>query len=397
MPPEGPGLLCVVNFPANTGFAWDFIEGLYAAVAREAELLGWRTFVAYPRIDQLPRTLEGSPAIPVTLSLELGGVGNAVRLWRFLRTNRIATIYLTDRPARSAVHLLMRLAGVRHIVVHDHTSGHRTIPTGIRRFTKRLLRAVPGLEADSVLAVSDYVARRQVEVGLMPPARVVRIWNGIPLPAAPADGIPQPRASLGLPPNRSIIACCCRAAPEKGVHHLLRAFAMVRQAATGEPPLLVYVGDGPEFERLRSLAVQLGIADDTRFVGYSREVARYLQASDIVAVPSVWQDALPLGVLEAMAVGRPVVASSVGGIPEMCRDEVEGLLVEPAAEKELAQAITRLLQSPSTRSEMGQRGRERVAEFFTPGGQVAAIVARLGMRSSGQASAVMRPPPSSRR
>ena len=142
MPPDGPGLLCVVNFPANTGFAWNFIEGLYAAVAREGQALGWRTFVAYPSIDQPPGTLEGSPAVPVTLTLDPDGVGDAIRLWRFLRANRITTVYLTDRPVRSSVHLLMRLAGVRHIVVHDHTSGHRTVPTGVRRFIKRLLRAV---------------------------------------------------------------------------------------------------------------------------------------------------------------------------------------------------------------------------------------------------------------
>ena len=396
MPPDGPGLLCVVNFPANTGFAWDFIEGLYAAVAREGQALGWRTFVAYPSIDQPPGTLEGSPAVPVTLTLDLDGVGDAIRLWRFLRANRITTVYLTDRPVRSPVHLLMRLAGVRHIVVHDHTSGHRTVPTGIRRFIKRLLREVPGVEADRVLTVSDYVARRQVEVGLMPPARVTRVWNGVPLPAAPATGVADQRRSLDLPADRPIIACCCRAAPEKGVHHLMRAFATARRAESGGRPLLVYVGDGPELDRLRNLAAELDIDDDTLFVGYSREVARYLQASDIVAVPSVWQDALPLGVLEAMAVGKPVVATRVGGIPEMCRDGVEGLLVEPAAEVELGQALIRLLDSPSMRSAMGQRGRQRVADCFTPEGQVAAIVENLGLRDADQVAGAAPRPASSR-
>ncbi len=397
MPPDGPGLLCVVNFPANTGFAWNFIEGLYAAVAREGQALGWRTFVAYPSIDQPPGTLEGSPAVPMTLTLDLAGVGDAIRLWRCLRANRITTVYLTDRPVRSPVHLLMRLAGVRHIVVHDHTSGHRTVPTGVRRFIKRLLRAVPGIEADRVLTVSDYVARRQVEVGLMPPARVTRVWNGVPLPAVPAAGVADLRRSLDLPADRSIIACCCRAAPEKGVRHLLRAFATARRAESGGRPLLVYVGDGPELVKLRALATELGISGDTRFVGYSREVARYLQASDIVAVPSVWQDALPLGVLEAMAVGKPVVATRVGGIPEMCRDGVEGLLVEPAAEAELGLALSRLLDSPSMRSAMGQRGRQRVADCFTPEAQVAAIAEHLGLRNADQVAGAAPRPASSRR
>jgi glycosyltransferase involved in cell wall biosynthesis len=226
---------------------------------------------------------------------------------------------------------------------------------------------------------------------------VTRVWNGVPLPAAPDAGVADQRRSLDLPADRPIIACCCRAAPEKGVHHLLRAFATARCTESGARPLLVYVGDGPEMLKLRALATELGVSRDTRFVGYSREVARYLQASDIVAVPSVWQDALPLGVLEAMAVGKPVVATRVGGIPEMCRDGVEGLLVQPAAVEELAHAITRLLESPSMRSAMGQRGRQRVAEFFSPVKQVAAIVEHLGLRDADQVAGAAPRPTSSRR
>ncbi len=379
MAPDGPGLLCVVNFPANTGFAWNFIEGLYAAVAREGRTLGWRTFVAYPRIDQPPRTLENSPAVPLALTLEVGGIRDAIRLWRFLRSQRIATAYLTDWPVRSPVYVLMRLAGVRRIVVHDHTSGERSAPRGLRRLAKRIQRLVPGLEADCVLAVSDYVARRQVEVGLVPPARVARVWNGIALPVLREVG--EVRRELGLPADRPIITCCCRAAPEKGVHHLLRAFAgMQRPPRSQGAALLVYVGDGPELGALRELAAALGIAEDVRFIGYSSNVADFLRAADIVAVPSVWQDALPLGVLEGMAVGRPVVATRVGGIPEMCRDEEEGVLVEPAADVELARALTRLVGSPGLRTAMGEHGRERVAAHFTPEAQVAAVVRHLGLR-----------------
>ena len=379
MPPEGPGLLCVVNFPANTGFAWNFIEGLYAGVARKGQELGWRTFVAYPQVDSAPRTLESSPAVTVVLTLDPGSPGDLARLWRFLRAERIRTVYLTDRRVRSWVHLLLRAAGIRRIVVHDHTSGDRTPPRGLKRLAKRLQRLVPGLEADRVLAVSDYVARRQVEVGLVPPALVTRVWNGIPAPAL--REVADVRRELDLPADRPIIACCCRAAPEKGVHHLLRAFAgMQRDPDSQRAALLVYVGDGPELGTLRDLATSLGIAADVRFTGYSNDVAGYLRAADVVVVPSVWQDALPLGVLEAMAVGRPVVATRVGGIPEMCRDGEEGLLVAPGAEEELGRALTTLLGSPSLRAVMGERGRRRVATIFSPEAQLDAIVEQLDLR-----------------
>lgn len=382
MPPDGPGLLCVVNFPANTGFAWNFIEGLYARLAREGHGLGWRTLVAYPRIDAPPRTLQGSPAIPVVLTLDPGAVTDVARLWRFLRAERIRTVYLTDRRVRSWIHLIMRAAGVRRIVVHDHTSGERTPPRGLKRLAKRIQRLVPGLEADRVLAVSDYVARRQVEVGVVPPAHVTRVWNGIPTPVL--RDVTEVRRELGLPVDRSIIACCCRAAREKGVHHLLRALAAMKGASGSEGgALLVYVGDGPELSALRQLAGDLGIAADVRFVGYSNDAASYLRAADVVAVPSVWQDALPLGVLEAMALRRPVVATRVGGIPEMCRDGQEGLLVDPGAEVELGRALTTLLASPSLRAAMGERGRQRVAALFSPEAQLAAIVEQLELRRPG--------------
>jgi hypothetical protein len=208
VPPDDPGLLCVVNFPAaETGlFAWHYIERLYARVASEGGALGWRTFVAYPRIDVPPRTLEDCPAIPVTLTVSPAGVPDLVRLWRFLRTERIRNVYLADRPVRSWTYVLMRMAGVRRIVVHDHTSGARTPPAGLRRLAKRAFRLMPGIEADQVLAVSDYVARRQVEIGLVPAARVTRVWNGIRIPAqGPLDKAGL-RAALHLPPDRPIIA-----------------------------------------------------------------------------------------------------------------------------------------------------------------------------------------------
>lgn len=385
MPPDRPGLLCVVNFPANTGFAWKFIEGLYARVAQKGQELGWRTFVAYPRVDSPPRTLEGSPAIPVVLTRDAGSAGDLVRLWRFVRAERIRTVYLTDRPVRSWVHLLLRAGGVRRIVVHDHTSGERTPPRGLKRFAKRMQRLVPGLEADRVLTVSDYVARRQVEVGLVPPGHVTRVWNGIAAPVL--RDVADVRQELGLPADRPIIVCCCRAAPEKGVQHLLRAFAGMQRTPGPQAALLVHVGDGPELDALRELATSLGIAADVRFTGYSNDVAGYLRAADVVAVPSVWQDALPLGVLEAMAAGRPVVATRVGGIPEMCRDGEEGLLVAPGAEDELGRALAELLGLPALRAAMGERGRQRVAAVFSPEAQLDAIVEQLDLRRTGPPAA----------
>jgi glycosyltransferase involved in cell wall biosynthesis len=379
---DAGALLCVVHFPANTGFAWDFIEGIYARLAIRAERRGVATYVAYPRIDAPPRTLAGSPARAVVLQVAARTPAALARLLAFVRRHRVRTVYLTDRPTRDWSYILMRLAGVRRIVVHDHTSGERTAATGLRRLLKRLHRAIPGIEADRVLAVSDFVAARQVDVTLTPPAKVRRVWNGIPVPEAVPDRH-EARRRLGLPLDRPIIACCCRATPEKGVDRLISAMARLAiRHGDGRKPLLVYAGDGPALASLRVQVEQEGLGDVCLLVGYSRDVRGYLAAADVVAVPSVWQDALPLSVLEAMSLGRPLVATRVGGIPEMCRDGVDGLLVPPGDDAALAEALARLLGDAELRARLGTEGRNRVRGVFAPETQLDAIAAELGLAAA---------------
>lgn len=372
-------LLCSVSFPANTGYAWIFIEGLYASMARRLATDGVRTFVAYPAIPRAPDTLAGSPAQAVELDLSLRSVATTLAAFRFLRRHRVDVLYLTDRPSRSLANWWFRLAGVRYIIVHDHTSGARAVPRGVRRMAKWLLARVPGLAADMVITVSDYVAERQREVNVLPAHKVHRVWNGIPLP--PTADHESVHAALGIAAGRPLLVCCGRAAADKGIDHLMRAFAMVVDGRTPRPAL-VYVGDGPQMPELVALRESLPCRDDIHFVGRRSDVPRFLAAAAVCVVPSVWQDALPLAVIEPMAHSRPVIATRVGGIPEMLRDEQEGLLVPPADAPALARALRMLLDDPARAAEYGARGRVRVATHFSPEVQVDALVAfvRRGLR-----------------
>ena len=368
-------LLCVCNYPSNTGYAWDFIEGLYAEIARRLATRGIRTLVAYPKIVDPPRTLAGSPAVAVELDATLHSERSIRETFNFCRHENVKVFYLTDQPARSMGYGLVRIAGVRRVVVHDHASGARSIPTGVRRTIKGALSRLPLVVADVVVAVSDYVARRQVETGLIPARRVVRVWNGIPVPPLPPDGERPLHAALDVDPARPVILCACRCAPEKGVPVLLKAFArlMAVHAGTGPRPLLVYMGEGPQFEEVRRTREGLAAKADILLTGYRRDAGALTVGADICAMPSLWQDALPLAVMQPMALGRPVVASAVGGIPEMIVDGETGLLVPPNDEAALAAALASLLADPARRERFGREGRARVARLFTPAAQIDAL------------------------
>jgi glycosyltransferase involved in cell wall biosynthesis len=372
-----PGaILFVANFPANTGYAWDFIEGLYAGVATRLAPYGVRAFVAYPKIARPPQPLRGTAAQPILLDARLESVASLRQTVAFVRRERVNVLYLTDRPARSFYYPVLRAAGVRAIVVHDHTSGAGTIPRGIKRLTKWTLARVPGLVADQVIGVSDFVARRQREVGMIPAQRVTRVWNSVAVPTPPAsrsdDVTRAARRALDLDANAPIVACTCRATPEKGVDHLLRAFDRLPSHSDRPAPILVYAGDGPAFAGLRALRDSLPplSRDRIRLLGYRADREVLLDAADVCVVPSVWEEAFGLAALEAMARGKPVVATAVGGIPEIVRHGVTGLLVPPADERRLADAIAALLVDGAAAARMGSNARDDVAERFTPATQL---------------------------
>jgi glycosyltransferase involved in cell wall biosynthesis len=372
MPTRNSTLLCVCNYPANTGYAWDFIESLYAGIATRLAPLGVRTLVAYPRIDEPPKPLSGSPAQAVELDATLRTAGSIRATVAFVRREGIKAVYFTDHAVRSTAYLRLRRAGVRRVIVHDHSSGERSPAKGPRAFVKWLLARIPGILADDIIAVSDYVARRHTVTGMIPVSRVVRVWNGMTVPP-PGDVSSKPlHQAFGVEPGRPIVACACRAAPEKGVPVLLQAFDLVvrRRPRSSPRPLLVFMGDGPDMARIRSTHEHLEARADIVLAGYRADALTLLPGATICAMPSVWQDALPLAVMQPMALGLPVIASRVGGIPEMIIDEETGLLVPPSNPEALAAALERLLDDPQYASRLGRAARDRISTLFTLSGQL---------------------------
>lgn len=368
-------VLFVANYPANVGYAWTHIERLFAQVADRLATLGVRTLVAYPAITETPATLDDSSATPIEHPVHLDDRRSVRATASLIRRENVQVLYLTDRPAWHQAYPHLRLAGVRSLVVHDRTSGVRTIPRGVRRMAKSLLVRVPWLVADTVVAVSEYVRQRTLEVGLLPRHRVVTVYNGFPV--VRRDGVPMLATShraLGIDRSRRIVACTCRASREKGVQHLLRAFdVLAREFPHNRRPALVYLGDGPFYPELARIRDGLASRDDILLGGHRSAVMELLRDASLFVVPSVWQDAFPNAVLEPMAWGKPVIASRVGGIPEMIVDGETGLLVPTGDENTLAQAMAALLRDPERAENLGGAARRRVETNFAPETQVQKI------------------------
>jgi glycosyltransferase involved in cell wall biosynthesis len=167
---------------------------------------------------------------------------------------------------------------------------------------------------------------------------------------------------LGARPDAVIVGTVARLDPVKDLHTLIDA--VVRAAAIVPALQLVIVGDGPEEESLKQAARERGAGDHIRFFGYSSQVRALLPGIDIYANSSI-SEGVSLTILEAMAAALPVVATHVGGTPEVVIEGTTGRMVRARAPGEMAVALTELASSPESRRALGQAGRARVESAFT--------------------------------
>ncbi len=171
------------------------------------------------------------------------------------------------------------------------------------------------------------------------------------------------RQKLGIAPDSLVVGLMGRLSPEKGHDLFLHALATARTQGAHLHALLV--GGGQEKENLQHLVKKLHLEDFCTFTGHVQDTANYYQAMDIQVMPST-TEGMPNAALEGMYMGLPLIATSVGGIPEVVIHEETGILFPSGDAKALERALLRLAHNPETRERMGNAGKARVEEQFNP-------------------------------
>lgn len=208
--------------------------------------------------------------------------------------------------------------------------------------------------AGRVVAVSQDLADYLRDVVRVPDSKLAVILNGVDL-----DRFPAGKRASNRPLRIGVVA---RLAPVKDLVTLLFAIeAVVRRRPEVE---LQVVGDGPERQRLEMLTDLLGIRPQVRFLGFRRDIPQVMAALDIFVLSSL-SEGTSMTILEAMAAGKPVVATRVGGTPALVDDGVSGLLVAPGAPSELAAALLRLVEDAELRRRLGEAGRAAVSRNYS--------------------------------
>ncbi|HET8575944.1 MAG TPA: glycosyltransferase [Methylomirabilota bacterium] len=320
------------------------------------------------RMDHLVLTPAGdgplrprfAPGVDVIALAERPGSPklNALRMARIFRAWRPDIVHTRNWTCIDAV-LGARLAGVP-LVVHGEHGREAGDPEGRNRFRRRVRRALAPLITEFV-AVSRDLARWLVEEVGVPAAKVTQIYNGVDTETFSTVGRDEARRALGIPDGTVVIGTVGRLDPVKDHTALLEA---VHRMAPDRQVLLVIVGDGPRRSELEQIGRTLALDGRLRLLGERPDVAPILKSLDIFTLPSLGEG-ISNALLEAMASGLPVVATRVGGNPELVEDGVTGMLVSPRSAEALAAAFDRYLSEPGLIRLHGKAGRERVLRDFS--------------------------------
>jgi glycosyltransferase involved in cell wall biosynthesis len=245
-----------------------------------------------------------------------------------------------------------------------------------RGWTRWLYRAIERwlghLATDALICVSPWELSLARQHAIVPPQRLVLVENVIDASRfAPRVDPAEAKSRFGLDPARIVVGSIGRLSWQKGPDYFVRAARLVIEA--GWECQFVLVGEGELEGRLRGLVTEYRLGDHVVLAGYQEDIPQVLAALDIFVLSSLYEG-LPYTLMEAMAAGRPVVATRGGPNGDLVRDGENGLLVPPRDARALADALIRLLSAPDERKRLGERALAAAQARPTPEGRVRQVV-----------------------
>ena len=306
----------------------------------------------FPEVGTVARKL-GTTVIPIELANKFD--------WRSIKkvihSYDIDIIHCHGYKPSLLAYFAERFSGER-IIITCHLWTNETLRLKVYSFVESLIMR----KANRVVAVSDAIKHDIVKMGVKE-SKIEIIFNGIDLqkwqPAVDFDSCDF-KMQLGLKGDSVILGLFGRLSHQKGHEYLFQALSRIKTQKIE----LICVGDGYLKPELLQKAERLGISDKVHFLGFRKDVKKLLQITDIFVMPSL-DEGLPMALLEAMAVGKAVVATPVGAIPTVINDGHDGILVSPQSVAELTRVIVQLLSDKSKMKILGRNAQDKVMQKFS--------------------------------
>ncbi|HHU64232.1 MAG TPA: glycosyltransferase family 4 protein [Clostridiales bacterium] len=289
-------------------------------------------------------------------------IGNMVKLYRFIYDNNIEIVHSHGFKA-SVMGCLMPKRSTKIIVtIHNFIDGKTS---GVfHRFALNMGTRIIAKNVDLFIAVSKALARAVSSTGkTIAGSRIRVIYNGIDAASfRPVHHTDFYKKSFGYDKDNLLIGSVCRLVKGKGLDYLIESIALLKHR--GIDVKLLIAGEGPYKGALIDRCKYLKLWNNVRFYGYINNITDFYNALDIFVLPTL-AEGLGLSILEAMAAGKPVIATRVGGVPEIVTNLQNGILVRPGDAGAIADAIMYYVHNPRERVVHGMQGQNTVRNRFT--------------------------------
>ena len=337
---------------------------VFDTVSHLAAREGMELYVAAPRQSPWSRELAdlknvGRVDVDFSSKADLRSV---LRLSRVMRKVGFDIVHVHGARAGWLVRLAAWLVGyprvvwTMHLLIKDHISRQ---PSWSKRFYSAIERFLNRRTA-SIIAVSENLRQGLLASdSALEPSKVVSIPNGIAPPKTPRPS--SFRNNLGIGASSTVCVAVGKLQREKGHDVLIRALAAIPE---GRRPHAAIAGTGMLRDELDSLASSLGVRDFVHLLGFQDNVLGILDAADIFVMPSRYEG-FPIALLEAMALGKPIIATAVNGIPEAIENAYNGLLVPSEDDKALAAALLQFIEDPARAARLGAEAKRTFEARYT--------------------------------
>lgn len=333
----------VANWESNVGYAWWLMENFWTTIAAHFEKQGVASHLIYPKITVLPVAIESSNIEVEECDFRDRSFNNIKKIRGLIKSKNIKYIYLSDSPSYSLFYLLLKLWGVKKIVVHDHTPGERTVPAPWLRLAKSLIQRIPVYTADHYIAVTDFVYRRFIDVSCIPAEKCSVAANGIrPLDLSSAD-LKYTYKMFSIPEDRKIIITTGRASFYKGIDFFIEcANELVNHKKIAKLHFL-YCGDGPDLNAFRSLSAKYKLESSFTFAGKRSDVTAILPSCHIGFHAAKGEVGYSLSILEYMSAGLATIVPDNPSTSGATVDGKTGMVYQPGNVSSACSAIEQCL------------------------------------------------------
>lgn len=362
--PNTGNLLLVSNYPSDVGYAWWLMEHFWTLLAEHFDNKGAKTFLAYPGINTLPEAIENSSIHCIELAVPGQNQTERQALRKFIADNNITDVYFTDRAWFNPQYALLRLWGVRNIVVHDHTPGDRPPIGGLKGALKAFRHRLPRFCADSQLCVSELMRHRSISNGRIPADRCHVVQNGIPPVQKNLEAAPTLREGLEIPPTSTVCITTGRAHPYKRFDFIIDVAAELNRKLPQNDLVFLMVGSGPSLDMLRAKVRELRLDNAIRLPGFRKDAKQLLATADM-AMHAALGEGFSLSIIEYMSAGLPVLVPDIPSVKQAIDHRQNGLIYGKDDISGAANHLAELLQTPDYRKKLGANAKRKADTHYS--------------------------------